>query len=85
MGPQRYASDEEMDAATWCRHLVPQGSVFAFLADHCQQLFPPKLFADLTRHGDGHPLVPAEVIATVMVLQGPGGPVGPRGDQRVAA
>jgi hypothetical protein len=68
MGPQRYASDEEMDAATWCRHLVPQGSVFAFLADHCQQLFPPKLFADLTRHGDGHPLVPAEVIATVMVL-----------------
>jgi Transposase domain (DUF772) len=69
MGPQRHASDEEMDAATWCRHLLPQGSVFAFLADHCQQLFPAELFADLTRHGGGHPLVPAEVIATVMVLQ----------------
>jgi hypothetical protein len=22
-----------MDAATWCRHLVPDGSVYAFLAD----------------------------------------------------
>ena len=29
----------------------------------------PELFADLTRQGGGHPSVPAEVIATVMVLQ----------------
>jgi hypothetical protein len=34
-----------MDAATWCRHLVPDGSVYAFLADHRHQLFPPELFA----------------------------------------
>jgi hypothetical protein len=43
--------------------------VHAFLADHRQQLFPPELFADVTRHGGGHRSVPAEVIATVMVLQ----------------
>jgi hypothetical protein len=69
MCPQRHASDDQLDAATWCRHLVPQGSVYAFLADHRHQLFPPELFADLTRQGGGHPSVPAEVVATVMVLQ----------------
>jgi hypothetical protein len=69
MCPQRHASDDQLDAATWCRHLVPDGSVYAFLADHRHQLFPPELFADLTRHGGGHPSVPAEVVATVMVLQ----------------
>lgn len=41
----------------------------AFLADHRHELFPPELFADVTCHGGGHPWVPAEVIATVMVLQ----------------
>jgi len=58
-----------MDAATWCRHLVPDGSVYAFLADHRHQLFPPELFADVARQGGGHASVPPEVIATVMVLQ----------------
>jgi IS5 family transposase len=69
MCPQRHAADDQLDAAAWCRHLVPDGSVYAFLADHRQQLFPPELFADLTRHGGGHPSVPADVVATVMVLQ----------------
>jgi Transposase DDE domain/Transposase domain (DUF772) len=69
MGPQRHASDDQLDAATWCRHLIPEGSVYAFLADHRHQLFPPELFADVTRQGGGHPSVPAEVVATVMVLQ----------------
>jgi hypothetical protein len=69
MSPIRHASDAQMDAATWCRHLVPDGSVYAFLADHRHELFPPELFADLTRQGGGHPSVPAEVIASVMVLQ----------------
>jgi hypothetical protein len=64
-----HASDDQLDAATWCRHLVPSGSVYAFLADHRHQLFPPELFADVARQGGGHPSVPAEVIATVMVLQ----------------
>jgi Transposase DDE domain/Transposase domain (DUF772) len=69
MSPAHHASDDEMDAATWCRHLVPQGSVYAFLADHRQALFPAELFADVARQGGGHPSVPAEVVATVMVLQ----------------
>jgi hypothetical protein len=69
MCPQRHASDDQLDAATWCRHLVPDGSVYAFLADHRHQLFPPELFADVTRQGGGHPSVPAEVVATVVVLQ----------------
>jgi hypothetical protein len=43
--------------------------VYAFLADHRHELFSAELFADLTRQGGGHPSVPAEVIATVMVLQ----------------
>src|SRR5215207_3125923 len=69
MSPARHACDDEMDAATWCRHLVPDGSVYAFLADHRHQLFPPAAFADLTRQGGGHPSVPCEVVAGVMVLQ----------------
>jgi hypothetical protein len=46
-----HPSDDQLDAATWCRHLVPDGSVYAFLADHRHQLFPPELFADVVRHG----------------------------------
>ncbi len=69
MSPARHASVDEMDAATWCRHLVPDRSVYAFLADHRHQLFPPAAFADLTRQGGGHPSVPCEVVASVMVLQ----------------
>src|SRR5512132_3682957 len=68
MSPAGHPSDDQLDAASWCGHLVPAGSVYAFLADHRHQLFPPELFADVVRHG-GHPSVPAEVIATVMVLQ----------------
>src|SRR6266542_1860547 len=69
MSPARHASDDEMDAGRWCRHLVPHGSVYAFLADHRHELFPAELFADVARQGGGHPSVPAAVVATVMVLQ----------------
>jgi hypothetical protein len=69
MSPSSHVSDEQLDAATWCRHLVPEGSVDAFLADHRQQLFPPGLFADLVVQGRSHPSVPTQVVATVMVLQ----------------
>jgi IS5 family transposase len=69
MSPARHASDAQLDAATWCRHLVPDRSVYAFLADHRRQLFPPEAFADLTGQGRGHPSVPAEVVASVLVLQ----------------
>jgi hypothetical protein len=69
MGPSSHPSDGQLDAAIWCRHLVPDGSVYAFLADHRQQLFPPGLFADLVAQGRSHPSVPTQVVATVMVLQ----------------
>ncbi len=60
---------ELLDAGALCRHLVADGSVYAFLADHRQVLFPDELFADLFPSGRGRPSVPADVIATVMVLQ----------------
>jgi len=69
MSPQVHPSDAQLDAASWCRHLVPDGSVHAFLADHRQQLFPPQLFADLVAQGRSHPSIPTQVVATVMVLQ----------------
>src|SRR4030095_14593511 len=69
MSPSSHPSDAQLDAATWCRHLVPDGSVYAFLADHRHQLFPPELFADLLVQGRSRPSVRSEVVATVMVLQ----------------
>ena len=69
MSPPSHPSDEQLDAAIWCRHLIPDGSVYALLADHRHELFPPELFADLVVQGRSHPSVPAEVVATVLVLQ----------------
>jgi hypothetical protein len=60
---------ELLDAAALCRHLVPEGSVHAFLANHRKDLFPAELFADLFPSGRGRPSVPADQVATVMVLQ----------------
>lgn len=60
---------ELLDAAALCRKLVPEGSVEGFLADHRQELFSDELFSDLFPSGRGRPSVPADVIATVMVLQ----------------
>ena len=60
---------EFLDATALCRHLVADDSVHAFLADHRKVLFPDELFADLFPSGRGRPSVPADVIATVMVLQ----------------
>ena len=60
---------ELLDATALCRQLIPEGSVEAFLADHRRQLFPDEAFADLFPSGRGRPSVPADVIATVMVLQ----------------
>ncbi len=60
---------ELLDAAALVGHLVPAGSVHAFLAEHRHRLFPDELFADLFPTGRGRPSVPADVIATVLVLQ----------------
>jgi hypothetical protein len=58
-----------LDAAALCGHLLGEGSVHALLAEHRHRLFPGAMFADLFPSGRGRPSVPAEVIATVMVLQ----------------
>jgi IS5 family transposase len=58
-----------LDAAVFCKHLLKPGSVHAFLAEHRQRVFPDALFEDLFPTGRGRPSVPADVIATVMVLQ----------------
>lgn len=60
---------ELLDAAALCAHLVPEGSVYAFLAVHRLRLFPDEMFVDLFPTKRGRPSVPADVIATVMVLQ----------------
>ena len=58
-----------LDAAALCRYLLGEGSVHAFLAEHRAALFPDELLADLFPTKRGRPSVPADVIATVMVLQ----------------
>lgn len=60
---------ELMDAAALVGHLVPAGSVFAFLAEHRRVVFPPELFADLFPSSTGRPSVPVEIAASMLVLQ----------------
>jgi transposase len=57
------------DVESVAGHLLPVGSVFAFLAEHRHRLFPGDLFADLFPSGRGRPSVPPEVMASVIVLQ----------------
>jgi hypothetical protein len=58
-----------MDAHALVGHLVPAGSVFAFLAEHRHEVFTPELFADLFPSVTGRPSLPAEIAASVLVLQ----------------
>lgn len=60
---------ELLDAGALVGHLVAEGSVHRFLAEHRRRLFPDELFEDLFPSPRGRPSVPADVIATVMVLQ----------------
>ena len=60
---------ELLDAGGLVGHLVPEGSVYAFLAEHRRFLFPDDMFADLFLSQRGRPSTPGDVIATVMVLQ----------------
>jgi len=63
--PQR----ELWDAEAAVGHLLPAGSVFAFLAGHRGELFGDEMFADLFPSGRGRPSLPGEVAASVLVLQ----------------
>jgi hypothetical protein len=58
-----------LDAESLTGHLLPEGGMFAFLAAHRHELFPDGLFADLFATSKGRPSIPADVIASVVVLQ----------------
>ena len=60
---------ELLDAESVTGHLLPAGSVFAFLAEHRQVLFPAEMFTDLFQSGKGRPSVAPDVVASVLVLQ----------------
>ena len=63
------ADRQLLDAAALAGHLVPEGSVFAFLAGHRGEVFPAELFGDLFPASTGRPSLPGEVAASVLVLQ----------------
>jgi len=52
-----------------CRELIPAGSVFAFLAEHRDGLFPAGMFADMYPSPNGRPSMPPQVLAVAVVLQ----------------
>jgi hypothetical protein len=63
-------SDRELlDARALVGHLVPEGSMFAFLAEHRRDLFADSEFDDLFPSGRGRPSIPASVMASILVLQ----------------
>ena len=57
------------DAGDVTGHLVPPGSVFAFLAGHRRELFPDSFTADLFRSRTGRPSLPADLAGSVLVLK----------------
>ena len=64
------ADRQFMDAEMLAGHLVPEGSMFAFLAAHRAEVFPDADYADLfAPPGFGRPSVPATQMAAVMTLQ----------------
>jgi hypothetical protein len=60
---------ELLDAGELAGHLVPAGSVFAFLAEHRGELFPDSFTADLFTSGTGRPSLSADLVGSVLVLQ----------------
>ncbi len=57
------------DAGEVVGHLVPPGSVFAFLAEHRPELFPDEFTADLFTSRTGRPSLPANLVGSVPVLK----------------
>jgi hypothetical protein len=60
---------EVLDAGELAGHLVPEGSVFAFLAEHRGELFPDSFAGDLFTSGTGRPSLSADLAGSVLVLQ----------------
>ena len=66
----RSRQDRELwDAGEVAGHLVPAGSVFAFLAERRRELFPDSFTSDLFRSGTGRPSLPADLVGSVLVLK----------------
>ena len=63
------ADRELLDAAALVGHLVPEGSMFWFLATYRGEVFPDAEFADLFPSGRGRPSLPAPVAASILTLQ----------------
>ena len=64
------ADRQLLDAAMLAGHLVPAGSMFAFLAAHRAEVFPDADYADLfAPPGFGRPSLPATQMAAVLALQ----------------
>ena len=64
------ADRQLLDAAALAGHLVPAGSMVAFLAAHRAEVFPGADYADLfAAPGVGRPSIPATVMAAVLALQ----------------
>jgi hypothetical protein len=64
------ADRQLLDAAALAGHLVPAGSMFAFLAAHRAEVFPGADYADMfAAPGTGRPSLPATQMAAVLTLQ----------------
>src|SRR5229473_8243692 len=64
------ADRQLLDAEMLAGHLVPAGSMFAFLAAHRAGVFPDADYADLfAPPGAGRPSLPATRMAAILVLQ----------------
>jgi hypothetical protein len=63
------ADRELLDAGALVGHLVPEGSMFGFLAEHRRDLFADGEFEDLFCSERGRPSIPASVMASILVLQ----------------
>ena len=64
------ADRQLLDAAALAGHLVPAGSMIAFLAAHRAEVFPDAEYADLfSPPGVGRPSLPATQMAAVLTLQ----------------
>jgi hypothetical protein len=57
------------DVWVTCRELIPASSVFAFLAEHREALFPPVMFADMYPSRNGRPSMPPQILAAAVTLQ----------------
>src|SRR3974377_933507 len=62
------ADRQLLDAEALAGHLVPAGSMFAFLAAHRAEVFPDADYADLFA-AFGRPSLPATRMAAVLALQ----------------